>query len=174
MPTPDPIAQPQAYQRHLLALLGEDDPALVQAETGPALAKLVAQVGPQLRDRPAPREWSVIECVGHLVDAEIVYASRYRWILAHCEPNLIGYDQDLWVDRLRHVDDDSESLLRLFGILRDSNLDLWERIPRSERSRAGIHAERGAESYELSFRLIAGHDRFHLDQTQRTVAAVTT
>jgi hypothetical protein len=36
-----------------------------------------------------------------------------------------------------------------------------------------VHAERGPESYELTFRLIAGHDRFHLAQARRALAAVS-
>ena len=32
MTTPDPIAEGAAYQRHLLAALGEDDPAVVPLE----------------------------------------------------------------------------------------------------------------------------------------------
>ncbi len=35
-----------------------------------------------------------------------------------------------------------------------------------------MHSERGPESYELQFRLIAGHDRFHLEQMRKTLASV--
>ena len=38
---------------------------------------------------------------------------------------------------------------------------------------AWLHAERGPETLELSFRLIAGHDRFHLAQAHRALDAVT-
>jgi hypothetical protein len=36
-----------------------------------------------------------------------------------------------------------------------------------EKARVGLHEERGPESLDLSFRLVAGHDRFHLDQARR-------
>jgi hypothetical protein len=36
----------------------------------------------------------------------------------------------------------------------------------------GIHAERGPESYDLSFRMIAGHDRLHQAQARRAIDAV--
>ncbi|MFN8233078.1 MAG: DinB family protein [Actinomycetota bacterium] len=120
---------------------------------------------------PEPGEWSVLECVGHIVDAEIVMSARYRWVLAHDEPTLIGYDQDLWVKRL-HQDDDLEQLLDLFDALRLANVTLWARTPKELRSRVGMHQERGAESYDLAFRMIAGHDRFHLAQAERALAAV--
>lgn len=172
IPTPDPVAEPAAYQRMLLGLLGEDDPARVQRSTPGTLRATVREAGDLLRVRPEPKEWSVLECVGHVVDAELVGAARYRWILAHDEPPLIGYDQDLWVDRLRHGRDDPEELLATFEALRTSDVALWERSSEAERARVGIHAERGPESFDLLFRMLAGHDRFHLAQAERALEAV--
>lgn len=170
--SPDPVDDPAAYQRQLLDLLGADDPAAVQAGTPERLRALVATAGDDLRTVPSPGEWSVIELVGHVVDAELVSSGRYRWILAHDTPAIPGYDQDLWAERLRHREANPESLLALFEALRRANLELWERTPVDERARYGVHAERGPESYELTFRLIAGHDRFHVAQAERTVAAI--
>lgn len=161
-----------AYRTMLLSLAGEDDPADVQAATLGALRELLAEAGGDLRRRPAQGEWSVLELLGHLTDAELVMAARYRWALAHDEPELLGYDQDLWVVRLRHNDAEPEELLALFEALRFANIALWRRTPEAERPRAGRHLERGRESYEVMFRMIAGHDRFHTDQTRRTIDAV--
>ncbi len=172
IPSPDPVSDPRGYQGHLLSLLGDDDPAAVQSATPGALRELVTQAGAALRKRPAPGEWSVIECIGHIGDAEVVYAARYRWILAHDVPTLIGYDQDRWVARLRHAEAEPDELLATFDALRSANVALWRRTSREERARIGRHEERGPESLDLSFRLIAGHDRFHLDQARRTLAAV--
>jgi hypothetical protein len=85
---------------------------------------------------------------------------------------LIGYDQDLWVDRLHAGGDDLDGLLDLFDAMRLANITLWQRTPADRRQRVGIHAERGPESYELAFRMIAGHDRFHLAQAQRALEAI--
>ena len=168
----DPVAEPSAYQQMLLEALGDDDPADVQRGTPAELRWLVADAGPRLRTRPADGEWSALEVIGHIADAEVVYTARYRWILAHDEPPLIGYEQDDWVRRLRHNDDDPEELLRLVEGLRDANLALWERTPVEERARVGMHAERGPESFDLSFRLVAGHDRVHVAQARQTLEAV--
>ena len=172
-PAPNPVSEPQAYQRALLDLLGDDDPAAVQAETPAVLKSLIAEAGSRLRERPQPGEWSVLELAGHLADAELVVGARYRWVLAHDNPPLLGYDQDLWVERLAHNQDDPAELLALFNGLRRANLALWERTPQDDRSRAGLHAERGPESFELMFRLLAGHDRFHLNQMRKTLAQLT-
>jgi hypothetical protein len=170
--TIDPVASPTAYQDMLLSLLGDDDPAIVFAATEKRLRELVAEAGPQLRVRPEPTEWSVLEGVGHFVDAELVVSARVRWILAEDEPDIVPYDQDRWVDGLRHRDDDPDDLLALFAALRAANLRLWATRTNEERGRLGIHRERGPESYELTVRLLAGHDRFHIAQAERALATV--
>ena len=172
--SPDPVSEPDKYRSLLFSLLGDDDPAHVQAATAATLRAIIADAGDLLSTRPEPSEWSPLECVAHVVQAEIVYAARYRWILAHESPPLIGYDQDLWVERLRGNEADPEALFELFDALRRANLALWQRTPESERSRAGMHEERGPETYGESFRLIAGHDRFHIDQGRRAVEAIRT
>ena len=172
MGTPDPVSDPQGYQRALLSFLGEDDPAVAQAQTSAALREIVEQAGDDLRTRPAPREWSTLEAIAHIAQAEMVYSARYRWIVAHDRPPLIGYDQDLWVDRLHANEDDPEVLLGAFDALRRANLDLWSRSTDEERASVGMHDERGPESFDLSFRLIAGHDRLHGEQARRAFDAV--
>jgi DinB superfamily len=170
--SPDPIADPAGYQRHLLGLLGDDDPAAVQSGTAASVRALLGSAGADAATAPEPTEWSVVQCLAHITDAELVVSGRYRWILAHDRPPLMGYDQDRWVDQLHRPPESAEELLSLFEPLRAANLALWDRTPEERRDRIGMHAERGPESYELTFRLIAGHDRFHLAQAERALDAV--
>ena len=170
-PAPDPIREAKAYQDSLLAALGADDPAEAQAATPARIRLLIAEAGRDLRTRSEPGEWSVIECIGHVVDAEIVTSARYRWILAEDEPDLVGYDQARWVDALRHRGADPAMLAGLFEALRAANIALWLGSSAAERARAGRHRERGLESFELLFRMLAGHDRVHLGQADRALAA---
>ena len=168
----DPVAASNEYRQALLDLLGKQDPAEVIARLPDEVQRVVDEAGDLLRTRPAPGEWSVIELVGHLVDAEIVLANRYRWILAHDEPRIMSYDQDLWVERLHHRDGDPAEMLALLKALIRSHIQLWERTSEAERARVGLHEERGPESFELSFRMLAGHGLFHLAQMRRTLADV--
>jgi hypothetical protein len=172
--SPDPVSEPKAYQDHILSFLGDDDPAEAQASGIEAWRAIVVEAGDLAAVRPEPAEWSVVECLAHALDAEIVSTARYRWILAHDEPELAGYDQDLWVDALHAGrNEDPEVLSGLFEALRIANLALWARSTEEDRARVGFHAERGRESYDLVFRLIAGHDRFHLAQARRALDAVS-
>jgi len=166
------LADPQAYQRRLVRLVGDDDPAAVQAATGPAWRALVTEAGPHLRTRPGPGEWSVLECLGHAVDGELVMSGRYRWALAEDDPEIVGYDQDRWVTALDHGRADPDDLLRLFDALRAANLALWNATVPGLRARTVRHRERGPESLGLMFTIIAGHDRFHLAQARRALTSV--
>ena len=170
--SPDPIADPTGYQQHLLSLLAGDDPAVVQAATPADLRHLLERAGSYLRTRPEPSEWSVFECMAHVTDAELVMAGRYRFVMAQDEPPLIGYDQDLWVDRLHGTNDEPSEMIELFESLRAANVSLWLRTSDADRARIGMHAERGPESFDLAFRMIAGHDRFHVAQAERALEQV--
>jgi len=172
MASPDPVREATAYQQSLLNALGDDDPADVQAGTPDRIRRLIAAAGDDLRTKPEPGEWSVLECIGHVADGEMVMGTRYRFVLAQDEPEIIGYDQDRWVDGLRHNEDDPAELLAAFEPSRAANIALWRRSTPEQRARVGIHRERGQESFDLMFRMLAGHDRVHLDQADRALAAV--
>jgi DinB superfamily len=172
--TSSDLAAGRAYQQQLLALLGNDDPAEVQEATASAVQSLLRDAGSDLHRRPSAGEWSVLELVGHLADAEMVMSGRFRWTISQDEPPLLGYDQDQWVARLRHNEAHPDELLAVFSALRAANLRLWRRSTPKDRDRVAMHAERGPESYGLMFRMLAGHDRFHLNQMRDTLRTVRT
>lgn len=169
----DPVAEPDAYRRSLLTALGDQDPAAVLRE-GPQVARSLADsAGLLLRVGPEPGEWSVLECIAHLADSELVTAARLRWIAAEDEPDIVGYDQARWVSAMRQVDEDLDTLVGAFEANRRWNLALWERLPIADRARYGVHRERGRESIELIVRLQAGHDIVHLEQARRALATAS-
>jgi hypothetical protein len=162
--------QAEAYRRPVLDALGEDDPAAVQESEPELWRRLVDQAGAHLRTRPAEGEWSALECLGHMTDSELVTSARYRWVLSENEPTLVGFDQTAWVARPDRAADDPGLLLEIFSVLRRANVSLWRRTPPADRARYGLHAERGPESFELLFRLQAGHGRIHRAQAERALA----
>ena len=101
MISPDPVRDAAAYQRSLLAALGDDDPAEVQADDagrhpragrrGRAGAADPARAGRVVRARAASTTSST---------PSSSWPAATAGSLAHDEPEIIGYDQDLWVARL--------------------------------------------------------------------------
>jgi hypothetical protein len=165
----DPVADPQGYQTELLALLGREDPVDVLAAT-PRVAREATRglSDDVLGRRPAPKEWSAAEVLGHLWDSEIAYSFRARAILAQDQPRLIGYDQDAWAALARPA---FAEMLDAFAALRTANVILIRQTPESRWDRIGMHEERGALSFRVLTRTMAGHDRAHLRQLQQTIAA---
>jgi hypothetical protein len=166
------LAAGKAYQQSLLSALGDDDPAEAQATQPATLRALITEAGNDLRTRPEPREWSVVELIGHIVDAELNSSVRYRSLLAEEEPHLVPYAQDRRATRLHSTSDEVAGLLATFDALRGANLALWAATPAADRARVGNHLERGPESYELTFRLLAGHDRVHVAQARAGLARI--
>jgi hypothetical protein len=166
----DPVADPQGYQRELLALLGGRDPVDVLAGTVAAVRESTAGLADELlARRPEPGEWSAAELLGHLWDAELAFSSRSRLILAQDDPPLIGYDQDAWARLPRPG---FGELLDAFAALRVANMALLRHTPQPSWDRFGTHNERGRTSFRLLVETTAGHDRAHLRQLDKTLAAV--
>jgi len=166
------IADPDAYRKKLLGLLGDRDPIAVMSQTADVLAKVVQQHSPKLmRTRPFPGKWTPNEVIGHLTDSEWVYGFRVRLILCEEKPTILGMDQDLWVAGQRHNEREPKELVDMFRSLRQFNLVVWKQIGPKEAARIGQHNERGAESLGQMLRMEAGHDLSHIDQINRYLDA---
>jgi hypothetical protein len=160
--SPGPVV-PSRY----LAALGGDDPLAVMAETPDRIRKLLRDLTEkQLETKPAPGKWCIKEIVAHLADGEVILGSRYRFIGAHDRPQLPGYDQDSFVERLGPMNAKAADLADDFAMARAVNLGLLERLPEDAWDRVGLHAERGEESIWSLVTTYAGHDRIHLSQME--------
>ncbi len=169
----DDAAQVQAYVAALLQLLGSREPLEVLESTPTALKEAVAGLTKEQDGTPElPGKWSVRQVVQHLADSELVGGFRFRMVLAHAGPELPGYDQDLWADRLGYKDADLETALDDFTHLRRMNLRLLRRATPEDMKRVMHHAERGDEPLAHMLKLYAGHDLLHLRQVERVRQAI--
>src|SRR3954454_7520319 len=56
----------------------------------------------QMRARPRPGKWSILEILLHVADSELRAPMRVRCVMAQPGTRLPGYDQKLWTARLHH------------------------------------------------------------------------
>lgn len=139
--------------------------------TGRHLVSLVGSAEPSmLRREPEPDEWSAATVVCHLADAELVYGVRLRLIVAEDRPVLTPYDEQAWAERFADLDDDPKETLSRFRLLREANLRLLDALVDGEWERTGVHQQRGVMSVSGTVKLMAEHDRTHLDQIRRALA----
>lgn len=172
-PAKGAAAHAAAYITAVLGLVEERDPIAVLRETPSLLSRAIDGVSRQLLRRPErPSKWSILQILQHLGDSEVVSGWRIRLIIAEDRPQLMGYDQDLWAERLHDDNEDPLEAIELFSIIRRANLRLIERASNTDLARVGVHVERGEESLGHLRRLIAGHDLLHLRQIERVRRAV--
>lgn len=165
--------QAREYVRAVLDLLGSRDPYSVLEATPAALNGLVADLADEHMAKPERKgKWSIRQVLRHLADSEIVWTYRLRLVWSQDRPQLPGYDQDAWAERLRYSDSDPIESLTEFALLRESNLKLLASASDTDLKRVGIHVERGEASVAHMVKLYAGHDLLHLRQIERIRAAL--
>jgi hypothetical protein len=170
---PDAVTQAGAYVAAILDALGSRDPLELLAETPVVLRTAVAGLTPEQDGTPErPGKWSVRQVVQHLADSDLVGGFRFRMVLAHESPELPGYDQDLWAERLAYKDSDLATALDDFELLRQLNLRVLRRATPEDMKRVMRHAERGDEPLGYMIKLYAGHDVVHLRQIARIRQAI--
>jgi len=103
------------FKKHLDA--AEKSPKQIAA----AVSGLTDKV---LRYKPSPEKWCVLEVLGHLADAEIIYGYRLRQMLADTKPVIAPLDQDAWACNLNYLDSPPAELVAFYGLARLHNLRL--------------------------------------------------
>lgn len=166
------VDESTAYVAAVLELLADSDPMEVLRTTAEKLGAIADTLGDEALHRAeAPGKWTVGEILAHLADAELVWGYRLRKVLTEDRPRLEGFDQDRWSTHLEYTAQRPEQSLSTFGVLRDQNLWLLDRVKPEALSRTYVHAKRGEETMALMIALLAGHDLAHLRQIDRIMAA---
>ena len=121
----------------------------------------------QLRRRPAPGEWAIIEVVGHLADTEERALARVRRMLAEDDPELAPFDQEALAEQRHYLGLDLEEELARLEELRRQHLAELEALDGSGWARTGRHGEHGELSVELYETHVAAEEVDHLAQIAR-------
>jgi hypothetical protein len=124
-----------------------------------------------LARRPSEAEWSAAEVISHLGDAELVYATRLRLIVAQDLPRLSWYDEEAWVERFGPLDEDTRATMARWRALRDNNVRLLESLAEEEWARSGMHESEGRLTVEAIVKRMVAHDRNHLDQIRAALSS---
>ena len=157
-------AFPDTYRDVPLARL------LVAFDTAPARlrASVAGLTEGQLRARPRPGKWSVLEIALHLTDADVIGAGRLRHALAQPGVTVAGYDQDAWAGTLAYNGAPLAALadsLDLFASLRRSAAALFRRAAADDAwGHVVYHPERGAVTLRNLLELYADHGDRHIAQ----------
>jgi uncharacterized damage-inducible protein DinB len=121
-----------------------------------------------LRFKPAPDKWSILEILGHLADVEIVYAHRFRQMLADKKPVIAPMDVDDWATRLGYTEESPPELIAAYGLNRHRTLQLLRRLRPADLEKTAYHPEYQRDVTVAEYvEKIATHGANHLAQIER-------
>lgn len=119
--------------------------------------------------RPADGGWTARMVAHHLADSETNSYVRLRRLVAEDSPAIVGYDEELWSERL-HYDRPIGPSLAVLAAVRAASLQLLEAMSEADFERAGSHSESGPYRVDDWLSIYAEHPHEHAAQIRRALA----
>ena len=110
--------------------------------------------------RYAPGKWSVNEVVGHLIDAERIFAYRALRIARNDATPLPGFEQDDYVRAANFDNCQLHDLAEEFSTVRRANLLMFGQLSPEAWLRRGTASENVVSVRAIAY-IIAGHELHH-------------
>jgi hypothetical protein len=121
-----------------------------------------------LRYRPSPDQWCILEVLGHLADTEIVYAHRFRQMLADEKPVIAPIDQNAWARNLGYLETPAPEFIALYGLNRHHTLQLLRRLKLADLQKSAYHPELKQDVAVAEYiEKMGTHGAGHLAQIER-------
>lgn len=153
------------YGKYIDLVPGNDVMAALDRQSRSSRAALGTIDDARGTHRYAPGKWSINEVVGHLIDAERIFAYRALRIARADETPLASFEQD---DYVRNANSDATSLSALadeFALVRQANLAMFRQFREAEWKRRGTASGKTVSVRALGY-IIAGHELHHLSLLQ--------
>ena len=159
---PEPGEYAPAFERYVARARDVRDPLQeLQIQRDRVLSRLSPLTDERAAFRYAPGKWSVKEMIGHLADAERVFAYRLLRIGRGDTTPLPGFEENDYV-RAAHSDRRPLSdLLAEWAIVRDASSALASSLPEGDWTNAGTCND-GPMTPRALLYVILGHTDHHL------------
>jgi hypothetical protein len=148
------------YERYISLVAGEDILATLDEQLRETSALLTSRAATDGDLRYAPEKWSVKEVIGHVSDAERIFAYRALRISRNDKTPIEGFEQDDYVlhggfgsRRLSDVVDE-------FASVRKATLSLLRSLDEAAWTRRGL-ANKNEVSVRAIAYIVAGHELHH-------------
>lgn len=124
--------------------------------------------------RPEGGGWTAREIVHHLADSEITSAIRLRRLVAEDAPEIQGYNEELFAQRLYYDKRPVAGALAALRVARETTAELLTHLDEADWTREGTHSESGRYSVETWLEIYAAHAHDHAEQLRRARATGAT
>lgn len=121
--------------------------------------------------RGGDENWSVVEVICHLRDAEEFFIKRYQAMRDQDDPAIIGYDQAALARERNYKNADLEAALESFKTFRQQALTELSKLNPDQWQRMGQHNEMGQITILGQAIHHVSHDAIHCAQISRQLKA---
>ena len=159
-------ARPQAgeyvsyYEKYVSLVPGEGILTTLQKQSPETVALLSDRKEAEGNLRYAPGKWSVKEVLGHVIDAERVFAYRAMRIARNDKTPLEGFEQDDYVKYGAFSQCSLAALVEEFVSVRNATLTLFRGFEEEAWLRRGVANKNEVSVRALAY-IIAGHELHH-------------
>ncbi len=161
------ISRPQTgehipyYSRYIDLVPDGDLLALLETQHSVTQAMLAPLTPEQAKHRYADGKWSVTEVIGHLADAERVFAYRALRFARNDATPLAGFDENLYVPAARFDDRPLGNVAVEFRAVRTATIAFFRGLDAGALERSGPANGQPISVRALAY-TIAGHERHHV------------
>ena len=120
--------------------------------------------------RGGDENWSVVEVVCHLRDAEERGLERMRAMRDQEDPPIASYDQEAWATERNYAAEDLRAAFEAFLRLREQHIAELAALAPADWERPGQHAEQGHITISAHTLHLVSHDAIHAAQIARQLA----
>ena len=137
--------------------------------TASEVDQALAAINPdQLRHYPGEGDWSPLQIIHHLADAEVIAGGRLRLILSRDRAPIVAYDEKQLQEAAAPFRRSTAGSVALFRAHIEATAELLDALSADAWRRKGEHEEAGEYSIETWLRGRIDHAHLHVEQI-RTV-----
>ncbi len=162
MTAPATVPAADEYAASYADYVARVPPGDIIAQLKRQIGETAALLGPLDRRRYAPGKWSVIEIVGHLADAERIFAYRALRFARGDQSPLPGFDENTYVPAAECERRALADVLAELEAVRAATVALFANLPEAAWTRSGV-ASGHRMTVRAAARVIAGHELHHVE-----------
>ena len=107
-------------------------------------------------------DWSIQQIVIHLMDADLIWSSRMKCIIAEDHPKILGYDESKFAANLFYDKQDAQLAVQIFDLNRKQFSKALRKLSDAAFERTGEHNELGSITLEQSVGWMVNHVNHHI------------
>jgi uncharacterized damage-inducible protein DinB len=158
-PQPDEYAD---FYNTYVKLVGNEPIIDILAELKESTYKFLGSIPAEKAEYAyAEGKWTTTQVVGHMIDAERVFAYRAMRFLRNDTTNLPGFDENAFVDNADFNSNNLANLAAELRVMRESTIYLLNTVNESNEKRTGNANGRPCSVRALAY-IIAGHELHHI------------